>query len=181
MAVGAPGLAVAPKVTGDRAPLDAWTVTAPAVALRVRVSAARPDTSVMDDVAGLSVPVPDVMPQLTVTPETGFPPASVTRTFMAWSFAPMVSVCASPALFARFAAGPAVAVARKLTGPRPPPVATSVSILALEPNVHDGTVATPEASVSGVPGGTDPLAEEAGANVTPKPCTGFPNASVTVT
>ena len=56
--------------------------------------------------------------------EAGFPIASVTRTTSgAGSVCPAVSLCASPLTLAMTAAGPAVAVAWKVTGATPATVA----------------------------------------------------------
>jgi len=93
-------------------------------------------------------PPPLATANVTVTPLTGFPFASLTVTAGAVLTAdPAVAVCPSPAVFTTEAAAPAVPVAVKVTELNPLVEAPRVFDPATVPRVHPPTVATPEAFV----------------------------------
>jgi hypothetical protein len=95
-------------------------------------------------------PPPLATANVTVTPLTGFPLASVTRAAGAIATAvPTVALWPSPADFAiDVGVEPGgTAVAEKVTGVRLPLDAVSVLLPAEEPSVQLPTVATPEAFV----------------------------------
>ena len=76
----APAVPVAVKVTGlpESDPDVAVTVFVPAVGLRVHdVSAAIPSLPVLTGVVGVTVPLPAARVNVTATPATGFPLASL--------------------------------------------------------------------------------------------------------
>src|SRR5579859_2363470 len=93
-----------------------------------------PVPSVMMAVVGLMIPPPAVTANATLTPETGFPWESVTRIDGGVTAAPTVSEPGSVLAAAIFAAGPAVAVATKVTDPAVDD-AVSVSLFAAVPKV----------------------------------------------
>jgi hypothetical protein len=131
-----------------------------------------------------SEPPPLATAKVTLTPETGFPCESVTRTLGGVATTlPTVALWLLPALIAMVFAAPAVPVAVKVRGEPVSPalVAVKVFVPAVVPKVQAGDVAIPEAlvvTVAGVPSEPPPLAT---AKVTLTPETGFPCESVTRT
>lgn len=112
---GDPGMAVALNVTEPTVPADAEAPLAPATVPSVQEALAVPVLSVSAE-AGESEPPPDVAENVTETPLTGLPYASnaCTRTGLA-SAAPTDPVWPLPSTIANWDAGPAVAVAEKVT------------------------------------------------------------------
>src|SRR2546428_11893 len=113
MVLALPLVTVAVNPTGEPTspPTVAVAESGPATVPRVRVAVAMPVGSVMDD-DGVIEPPPLVTVQVTVTPLTGLLLASVTLTeYGVASVAPIVSVCAFPALRAIVVAALAVPVA----------------------------------------------------------------------
>src|SRR5207249_10737655 len=128
-------------------------------------------------------PPPDAAAQVPVRLEAGVPSASVTSTVGGVARpVPTRPPRLSPENFARLAAGPAVPVAVKVTGLPARPVDVAVSVLepAVVPRVQLPTLAIPLASVVCSAPVTLPP-PDAGANVTPTPCTGLLLASRTIT
>src|SRR5256885_2966214 len=180
--VAPPTWAVTLNVTGVRPAALALVVCVPGVGPSVRVVDACPEASVTDEV-GFTEPPPDAAAQVTVTLFTGLPCESVTSTVCGVaSVVPTGPTWLSPENFARLAAGPAVPVAVKVTGLPERPAAAAVSVLvpAVVPRVQLPTVAMPLAFVvCSAPVMLPP--PDAGANVTPTPCTGLLLASRTIT
>ena len=88
------------------------------------VAAAIPSVPVVTGVVGVTVPLPAAAANVTATPETGLPLASLTTTHGGVATAVPAGADAPPALWAIDAAAPAVsATAPELTGviPVPPP------------------------------------------------------------
>src|SRR5881392_2886178 len=185
--VATPAVPVAVNVTGlpDNVPEEAVRVFDPAVGLSVHeVRAAIPSAPVLTGVVGVTVPLPSAGVNVTATPVTGFPFASLTITDGGGLTAVPAGAVGLVGLFgAMVAAAPAVAVAVKITGlpASPLAVARAVSVRTVVPRVQEVAVATPLPSVvTGVGGFTVPLAPVA-LNVTATPETGFPFASFTST
>src|SRR5439155_4918245 len=138
--------------------------------------------------AGTREPPPAVSVKVTETPETGFPVASVTLTDGgALAAVPTVALWDVAELAAIVLAAPMVADAVKVMGLPASPMALAVSELlpvpAPGPSVQLVRVATPAASVLTTAGlaGTVVPPPAVMVKVTPKPETGFPLASVTLT
>jgi hypothetical protein len=147
----------------------------PAVGLNVPVALAWPVTSVVL-VAGIDPPEPVL--HVTVTPPTGLPPASVTRTTNgAANAVPTVPLCPLPETATTVAAAPATPVAVKLTGVRPVTVAVYVLLPAVGLSVPVA-LAVPSAAVVLV-AGIDP--PEPVLQLTVTPPTGLLVASSTRT
>ena len=161
----------------------AVVVCVPGVTPRVRVVVACPLTSVVEKL-GFTDPPPVAARQSTRTPETGFPPASLTSTSCGVaSVVPTCPVSGSPELLTSDAGGPTVAVAVNVTElpARPAALALSVFAPAVGPSVQEATAAMPSAPVAtGVAGFTVP-SPDVTAKVTETPFTGLPLASVTST
>jgi hypothetical protein len=125
----------------------------------------------------------DTMAKLTFMPDTGLPPASVTRTATGLARVVLiVDVWLSPDISATVVAAPAIPVAVKVTGDpvRPPLVAVKVFDPAVGPKVQLPTVAIPLAFVVAVNVVPDPP-PVATAKVTLTPLTGLLFASFTIT
>src|SRR5690349_10313346 len=94
---------------------------------------------------GLMLPLPAVTENVTLTPETGFPWLSVTRTDGAVTEVPTVADAGGVLAAAIVVAVPAVPVALKVTGLPPPtkPVAVAVRLFApaVVPRVHEPMLA----------------------------------------
>ena len=165
-----PTWAVTLNVTGVRPVALAVVVCVPGVGPRVRVVDACPEASLTDEV-GFTEPPPDAGTQVTVTPGTGLPCASVTSTVCGVaSVVPTCPTWLSPENFVRLVAGPAVPVAVNVTGLpwSEPDVAVRVLVPAVLPSVQLPTVAMPLALVvCSAPVMLPP--PDAGANVTPTP------------
>jgi hypothetical protein len=128
-------VAVAVNVIGLPAsvPEDAVAVLAPAAGPRVSVLKARPALSVVA-VAGVTLPPPAVTVNVMLTPEIGFPPASVTLTTNGLaSLCPIVPVCVFPLTETRVVA----------TGDAPLLVAVKVNGLPVREPEDTVTVLTP--------------------------------------
>src|SRR5690348_8265696 len=123
-----------------RPPTEAVALPGPATLPRVSVSTANPPASVMDVVLESVAPLAI---QFTVTPETPFDRLSVTWTTRGASFAPMVSLCASPLTYTRFFAAPEMPVATKITESPPSAVARSLFCPVVGPRCQLVTVARP--------------------------------------
>src|SRR5439155_529610 len=154
------------------------------------VSVAMPEASVFTTagLAGTVVPPPAVTVKVTPTPDTGFPPASVTLTEGgAPTAVPAVALCEVAEVGAIAVAVAAAPEAVKVTGLPVRPDAVAVTELlfvpAAGPSVQLPSVAMPEASVLTTAGlaGTVAPPPPLTAEVTPTPDTGFPPASVTRT
>src|SRR5207237_1174436 len=182
----APAVPVAVNVTGlpESDPDAAVSVFDPAVGLSVHeVRAAIPSDPVLTGVVVVTAPLPAAGLNVTATPVTGFPFASVTITAGGGLSALAVRAALPPAFGAIVAAAPAVPVAVNVTGLPVSPLAVAVSVLvpAVGLRVHDVSAAIPSAPVfTGVVGVTVPL-PAAGVNVTATFATGFPFASFTIT
>jgi hypothetical protein len=190
--VAVPVVPEAVKVTGlpERPVAAAVSVLllVPAVGPRVQlVSVATPEALVLTTagLAGTVLPPPAVTVNVTETPETGLPPASVTRTEGgALTAVPTVADCETAELAAIVVAVPVVPEAVKVTGLPERPVAAAVTVLllvpAVGPRVQLVRVATPEAFVltaAGLAGVVDPP-PAVRVKVTETPETGLPPASV---
>src|SRR5712691_9483931 len=174
-----PAVPVAVKVTGLPVSPDAVAVRVftPALVPSVQdVTAASPPAVVVTGAVGFTVPPPVATANVTATPETGFPLASVTITDGATGTAvPAVIVWLLPALRAIVAAGPAltVTVAVSVTMVAPFTVAVTVFVSArVELSVP---VICPLAGVG--PAGWVSVLPVVGAtaSVTVAPLTGLPN------
>src|SRR5207248_1409273 len=176
-----PAVAVAPKGTGDPAPV-ACTVWVPAVVPSVQVVAAMPLPSLVD-VVGLTDPLPVAGVHVTVTPATGLLNRSATRTeSCVGKVVPTVPVCPSPPAGVICDAPAAVALTLNVTVvslPATVAVAVVVCVPIRMPSVRN-VCACPFASVVEVAGSTDPP-PDAAAHVTVTPATGLPFASLTST
>src|SRR5207237_1276984 len=129
------------------------------------------------------VPFPGATANVTATPPTGLPFASLTITEGGEPTAVPAGAVWLVGLFAAIvAAAPAVPVATNVTGlpDSEPEVAVSVLLPALVPRVQLPTAAMPLASAVWVAPVTLPLPGP-GAKVTDTPETGLPNGSVTIT
>ncbi len=114
-------------------PEDAAAVLVPVVDPRVSVLKARPALSVVA-VVGVTLPPPAVTVNVILTPETGFPPASVALTTNGLaSLCPTVPVCPFPLTETRVVA----------TGAAPLPVAVKVNGLPVSEPEDAVTVLTP--------------------------------------
>jgi hypothetical protein len=139
------------KVTGIRLPLEAVSVLAPGVEPSIQLpTLAIPEAFVACE-AAVTEPPPLATVNVTITPLTGSPLASVTSTAGATATAVLtVALCPSPADFTIEAgcdAGGGVPVAVKVTGVKLPLEAVIVLLPGVEPSVQLPTVATPEAFV----------------------------------
>src|SRR5690348_57093 len=159
-----------------RPPTEAVALPGPATLPRVSVSTANPPASVMDVVLESVAPLAI---QFTVTPETPFDRLSVTWTTRGASFAPMVSLCASPLTYTRFFAAPEMPVATKITESPPSAVARSLFCPVVGPRCQLVTVARPNPLVLIADVGVTTPPPATTANVTAIPLTGLPNWSVT--
>ena len=183
MFVGAPGVAVARKVTFVKPADDTVIVSVLATAPRVHEPrVAIPDELVVGELLP-SEPFPLFTVKNTATPFTGFGIASVTSA--AGAVGRRAFTCAVwlfPALTVMNFGLPAVAVALMVTGlpVRTPEVAVIVLVTAAVPRVQLPTVAIPEAFVTGDPP-VRPPPPAVTAKVTETPDTGLPWASVTST
>lgn len=151
--VAAPGVPVAVKVTGDpdSDPDVAVTVFEPAVVPSVHVPAVAMPLLFVVAFAPVMDPPPDATANVTVTPLTGLPAASVTRTAGDTLTAdPAVADCPLPAFTAIDAAAPGpVGVIVAVTEVRP--VAAKVRVVAddvLPANDRPENVATPETAAT---------------------------------
>lgn len=178
-----PAIPVAVKVTGVSAPADADSVFAPAVVPSVHDPIVAMPLALVVAEAPVTLPFPVATANVTVVPAIGLLFESVTFTDGAVvTAAPAIAVCPSPATMLIAPAAPAVPVALNVTGDpaNEPDVAVSVLAPALEPSVHDPTLATPEAFVVAfAPVMLPPPV--ATANVTDIPETPLPLASATLT
>src|SRR5205823_14490786 len=106
----------------------AVSVLVPAVGLRVQeVEAAIPSVPVATGVVGVTVPLPAAAANVTATPETGLPLASLTITEGGGVTAVPAGADAPPALCRADTAAPALsAIAPELTGVSPVPPKLSV-------------------------------------------------------
>src|SRR5206468_11843100 len=126
--VAVPAVPVAVNVTGlpDRVPDVAVNVFVPAVGPRVHdVAAATPSGPVVTGVVGVTVPLPAAVANVTATPTTGLPLASLTITDGGErTGVPAGASCVTGLFAAIEAAAPALsAIGPELTGviPVPPP------------------------------------------------------------
>src|SRR5207253_585640 len=129
------------------------------------------------------VPFPGATANVTATPTTGFPFASLALTDGgALTAVPAVADWLVALFAAIVAAAPAVPVAVKVTGlpASDPELAVSVLLPAVVLSVQLPTVATPLVLVVWLPPVIVPF-PGAAANVTATPATGFPFASLTIT
>ena len=142
--VAAPTVAVAVKVTGlPLKPLDvAVTVYIPALSPSLKLVEASPLVLVGHVVVPRDCPVApggaEAIAKLTVAPDTGLPPASVTVTIRGSERAVLIAPdWLLPLVSAMVVAAPTVAVAVKVTGLplKPPDAAVTVYVPALFPNV----------------------------------------------
>src|SRR5439155_19682360 len=128
--VAAPAVPVAVNVTGlpVRPEAVAVSVLVPAVELKVHeVAAAIPSVPVVTGVVGVTVPLPGATANVTATPDTGLPLASLTITEGGSVTAVPAGADAPPALWAIDAAAPALsAIGPELTGEVPVPPKLSV-------------------------------------------------------
>jgi len=180
-----PAVPVAVNVTGLPVsdPELAVKLFEPAVALSVQLpTVATPLPSVVW-LPPVIVPFPGATANVTATPATGLPFASLTITEGGEPTAVPAGAVWLVGLFAAIvAAAPAVPVAANVTGlpDSEPEVAVSVLLPAVVPRVQLPTAAIPLASVVWVAPVTLPPPEP-GAKVTDTPETGLPNGSVTIT
>src|SRR5205807_1732313 len=181
----APAVPVAVKVTGlpESDPDVAVKVFEPAVALNVQPPTVATPLVLVVWLPPVIVPFPGATANVTATPTTGFPFASLTITDGgALTAVPTVADWLVALFAAIVAAAPAVPVAVKVTGlpASDPDVAVSVFVPAVAPRRPPPPVATPLVLVVWLPPVTVPL-PVAGVNVTVTPVTGFPFASFTIT
>ena len=182
----APAVPVAVNVTG--LPLSepdvAVKVFEPAVALSVQLPTVAMPLPLVVWLPPVIVPFPGATANVTATPVTGFPFASLTITDGGELTAvPAVAAWLVGLFAAIVAAAPAVPVAVNVTGlpESDPDVAVKVFEPAVALSVHELRAAIPSDPVlTGVVGVTVPL-PSAGVNVTATPATGFPFASFTIT
>lgn len=188
---GEPPLLVSEKLAGTKTPeAAALTVYAPVVLFAVKTGdVATPEAFV---IAVALVPLPEKLPlapksgaaNVTDTPLTGFPPASLTvATSGAANAVPTAVPCPLPLVAVMEAAPPAELVSEKLAF-RLPTEAVTLYEPAVPFALNGGDVATPDALVVTVavvpPPKNVPLAPLPGAvNVTLAPLTGFPPLSFT--
>jgi len=174
------------KVTGlpDNEPDVAVRVFEPAVALNVQLPTVATPLVLVVWLPLVIVPFPGATANVTATPTTGFPFASLTITDGgALTAVPTVADWLVALFAAIVAAPPAVPVAVKVTGlpESDPELAVRVLLPAVVLSVHTVRAAIPSDPVlTGVVGITVPL-PAAGVNVTATPATGFPLASLTIT
>ncbi|HVN74204.1 MAG TPA: hypothetical protein VMT44_06405 [Methanoregula sp.] len=180
---GEPAVPVAVKVTAVIPVTVAVRVFDPAVVPSVHpATEATPFDPVVVDPPD-TLPPPEAMAKITVTPLTGLLFASFTITLGGVATAvPTAADCPSPAFFIICVAGPAVPVAVKVTGDpvKEPLVAVSVLVPAVVPNVQLPTVAIPLESVVAEAPVREPPPEPT-ANVTVTPLTGLLLPSLTIT
>src|SRR5437870_4640415 len=182
----APAVPVAVKVTGlpESDPDVAVKVFEPAVALNVQLPTVATPLVLVVWLPPVIVPLPGGTANVTATPTTGFPFASLTITDGgALTAVPAVAHRLAPLFAAIVAAAPAVPVAVKVTGL--PESAAELAVKVFDPavalSVHVVRAAIPSDPVlTGVVGVTVPL-PAAGVNVTATPATGFPLASLAIT
>jgi hypothetical protein len=154
----APAVPVAVKPTEPDTPVTvAVTLFGPAVVPSVQLPAVAIPLALVDALAD-TVPPPPVTAKFTVTPFTGFPLASVTRTLGgALTAVPATALCEVAEFALMFAAAPAAPVALKLTEPETPAaLAVTPFTPAVVPRVHVVAVAIPLAFVLTEAGVTDP-------------------------
>ena len=195
MVFAAPTVPEALNVTGlplgTVAEADTVLLLLPTVDPKVQlVSVATPLTSVVRiaGLAGTIDPPPPVTVNVTDTPETGFPPTSVTFTEGGAATAVLtVALWETAELAAMVFAAPTVPEALNVTGLPLGTVAEADTVLLLlptvDPKVQLVSVATPLTSVvriAGLAGTIDPPPPVT-VNVTDTPETGFPPTSVTFT
>ena len=182
----APAVPVAVNVTGLPVsdPEVAVNVFGPAVALSVQLPTVAMPLPLVVWLPPVIVPFPGATANVTATPVTGFPFASLTITDGGELTAvPAVAAWLVGLFAAIVAAAPAVPVAVNVTGlpESDPDVAVKVFDPAVALSVHELRAAIPSDPVlTGVVGVTVPL-PSAGVNVTATPATGFPFASFTIT
>src|SRR5437588_137220 len=182
----APAVPVAVNVTGlpESEPDVAVKVFEPAVALSVQLPTVAMPLPLVVWLPPVSVPFPGATANVTATPVTGFPFASLTLPAVPARRAAAPGADWLVGLFAAIvAAAPAVPVAVNVTGlpESDPDVAVKVFEPAVALSVHELRAAIPSDPVlTGVVGVTVPL-PSAGVNVTATPATGFPFASFTIT
>src|SRR5207302_5514913 len=181
----APAVPVAVNVTGlpVSEPEVAVRVLLPAVGLSVQLPTVATPLVLVVWVPPVIVPLPGATANVTVTPVTGFPFASLTITDGGQLTAVPAAADWLVGLFAAIvAAAPAVPVAVKVTGlpESDPDVAVRVFEPAVALNVQLPTVAMPLPLVVWLPPVIVPF-PGATANVTATPVTGLPFASFTIT
>src|SRR5207245_2790641 len=181
----APAVPVAVKVTGlpASAPELAVSVLLPAVVLSVQLPTVATPLVLVVWLPPVIVPFPGAAANVTATPVTGFPFASLTITDGgALTAVPTVAASFVGLIAAIVAAAPAVPCAVNVTGlpAKDAEVAVNVFDPAVAPRVQLPTVAIPFASEICAAPVTLPLAGPA-ANVTDTPEIGLPNVSVTTT
>jgi hypothetical protein len=179
-AVG-PATVVVENESGVKPATVAVKVFVPTVVPEVIEAEALPAASVVA-VAGVMEPPPAVDANVTVTPDLGFPTASVTTTLTQFAaVAPAMRFTGSVPAFAMFAAGPATVVAENVSGDPVSPAAVAVAVFVVSVlDTLNTVLAIPEASLVAVAGVTEPPPAVT-ANVTVVPDTALPNASVTLT
>src|ERR1051325_940562 len=185
-AVNVTGLPVRPLAAAVRV-LLLVPAAGPSVQL-VRLAIPEAFVLTVAGLAGTEVPPPLVTVNVTATPDTALPPASVTRTEGgAPTAVPTVALCDVEELAAIVLAVPAVADAVNVTGLPESPEALAVSVLlltpAVGPSVQAVRVAMPEALVLTTAGlaGVDVPPPPVTVKVTATAGTGLPPASVTLT
>jgi hypothetical protein len=189
--VAAPTVPVALNVTGlpVKPVTAAVTALAPAVAPSVQlVSVAMPNAFVLTvaGLTGLSVPPPAVVVNVTTTPATGLPPASVTFTLGgALTAVSTTAVCVTDELAAIVVGLPTMPVAEKTIGLPVSPLDAAEILFApaTAPSVQLVSAAIPLAfvtTVAGLAGLIEPPPPVT-VNVTLTPATAVPPASVTFT
>jgi hypothetical protein len=181
----APTAPVAVKITGlPLSPaLDAESTSTPAVPLSVQLPTVATPPALLVVTAPVTAPPPDVIANVTVTPLTGLPNASVMSTLGGGNTSVPAVAASEVAVFAAIdAAAPAFPVAVKVTVllDEDPLVTVSVLLPDTLPSVQLPTVAMPLVFVVARAPVTDPP-PDATANVTDTPLSGFPNGSVTIT
>src|SRR5205807_576825 len=185
MVAPAPAVPVAVNVTGLPVsdPEVAVNVFEPAVALSVQLPTVAMPLPLVVWLPPVIVPFPGATANVTATPVTGFPFASLTITDGGELTAvPAVAAWLVGLFAAIVAAAPAVPVAVNVTGlpESEPEVAVRVLLPTVGLSVQLPTVATPLVLVVWVPPVIVPF-PGATANVTVTPVTGFPFASLTIT